>query len=480
MRRSTALLCVLGLFGCDEDDAQQALQQASADLQNVAASARSALGLARIGGTVVPSDGLMVEVLPRQDGYVEALVVGPDGEVVETAEVQVQLQGDDGNMHPTTLRWDPGEGRYVGRVEAGVEVAVAGPVDVAVTKDGESHRGHAAKLAAAPAAASHGGTVVVAGDFSAEVIAKPDGTVTAYVAGPEGEVRGAGPTVEVSLKGQDGALHPVELDWDAQAGAYVGRPAAEVSWQPGPMQLAVVVDGRRRDTRVEHVPLAPPPAHEGSVVVAGDYTVEVVPADEEGQLKAYVLDDGGAPVQAGAEVHVVVGPERRPATLVWSADAGAFVGDVDARIDVAAAPVGVVVVRGGRRHRGAITVTHARPLRRWHRRRVRVAASMPPLPPHHPPAVGLRAQGRVPGPGASLMVRGPGGRVSIMAPGGSIMVRGPGVSIMGPSVMGSLRVRGPRPPRGSAMVRVRGPGGSARVSVMAGRGMSRGMRRGMR
>ena len=453
----------------------------------VAASGAVAPGLfdsllARIGGTLVATDdeNIFVEVMPEEHGKIYALVIDSDGEVVDGgAGVEVEVKGEDGQMHPVTLQWDAVAGRYVGETDVTI---VPGPLSVSVSKQGGSAAvGRLEAVAMAPIP-EHGGSVVVAEDYAAEIVPSADGTIHAYVRGPEVGVN-APTAFQVEVSDDAGVQHPVILSWDRGERHYVGRVSADVTVGPGPMGFTVIAEGRPRRSRVRRV-VAVGPSHGGDVVLTGDYAVEVVPGGD-GRIDAYVV--GPEPMDADAEVVVTVGRERQPVTLVWSAEVGHFVGAVDADIRLASAPIGVVVMHGGRRHHGAILHANTVAVRHTWGVRVRPSAEirLHGHPHGGPPGLRLkpgrmRGHGRIDvhgpaAPHADIRVHGPSGMLRVNGPSGRIRVNGPSgmLRVNGPS--GRVRVNGP-----SGRVRAGGPGGSVRVRAGGGGGGMGGMGRGMR
>ena len=446
MRRLTTCLSValaaFPLAACDDD---------SPPAPGESNSVFDAL-LSRMGGVIVPTtdEGLFVEIIPEVDGKISALVLDEDGAIqAGGASVQVQVAGNDGSPHPVTLQWDAVAGRYVGQVGEGVDLQT-GPMSVTVSRDGSAPAvGQVAMVASAPAP-THGGRVVVAGEYAAEVVPSADGTIHAYVEGPNVGA-GASAAVQVEVQGTDGRPHPVVLQYDPQEQHYVGRLGGEVRVAPGPLGFTVIADGRPRRTRVHRV-VAVGPQHGGDVVVAGEYAVEVVPS-ADGSIDAWVV--GEDPVEDGAEIIVTVGRERRPVTLVWSADVGHFVGAVDADVRLARAPIGVVVVHGGIRHHGAILPRYTVAVRDTWGVRIRPSAEVRlhghPHGLYVHPGMG-RALGHPMGPMGHIDVHGPSVRVHGM---GHLTDHGV-VRVRGPS--GMIHVRGP-----SGMIHVRGGGGHVRV-----------------
>ncbi len=476
MRTKTNLLPVvcgalLAIAGCGDDDETPGTTAASPGLLDNL--------LSRMGGTIIPTsdEELFVEVVPHVDGKISALVLDADGDVVEgDGTVDVQLSGQDG---PVTLRWDAVAGAYMGQTDGDAEIA-SGPMSVSVNRDGEPPAvGQLEAVASAPTPA-HGGRVVVAGEYAAEIVPHADGAIHAYVEGPN-VGRNTPTAVQVEVQGTDGAPHPVILSYDPGERRYVGQLSADVTLAPGPMGFTVIADGRPRRTRVRRV-VAVGPAHGGDVVVAGDYAVEVVPHDD-GTIDAWVV--GEEPVEDGAEVIVTVGRERRPVTLVWSADAGHFVGAVPEPVRIARAPVGVTVVHHGHHHHGAVLPRYTVAVHDTWGVRVRPSAEVrlhghphggPPGWRANPGLMkghgridirGPSAMVRVHGPSGMVRINGPSGMVHLRGPMGHVRVRGPGgmAHVRGP--MGHVRVRG----GGGARVRARGGRGGARVRVRGGMGM---------
>ena len=110
---------------------------------------------AQHGGTVVQADDHWVEVVPRQDGTVEAYVVGPAGAPPPPTAtvVTARVPASDRRPHDVTLAWSPEQGRYEGRL-VGVRPA-PGPVEVVVIVEGRPRRAiapHVVVLAAPPPA----------------------------------------------------------------------------------------------------------------------------------------------------------------------------------------------------------------------------------------------------------------------------------------------------------------------------------------
>ena len=289
--------------------------------------------------------------------------------------------------------------------------------------------------AAVPAAAvlaRLGGILIPAQEFHVELLPKSDGKVEAIILDAQGQVLVGSPNTQltVSVTGPDQQLHPVQMTWDANRERYVG--GADVQITAGPAEVTVNAGGGAKSGRIDTVVVASAPTHGGAVVLAGDYSVELAPA-EDGRVAAWVVDAQGAPITAAAnaEIKINVGPEAtaQEVTLAWSSEAGRFEGVVSGQVDVNVAPMGVVVVSGGTRHAGRIE--HAA------RGRVEFVA------------------------GGGLQVNTPGADVNVQ-PGGAVQVNTPGanVNVHGAAEAAGARVRIAAP---GARVRVEAPGANVNV-----------------
>jgi hypothetical protein len=457
MWNSIVFALSFGLVACGgEDDAEstdpaaaEATATAVAPLPNAALAPTI---LAKIGGSIVAAGDFFVEVLPLAGGHLEALVLDGEGEPVAAgASVTVAVKGSDSAVHPVSLSYDAERGSYAGELEGELAI-VPGPVEVTVEAGGATGTGRFESLAVAPVP-SHGGAVLVAGAVAAEVAVEPEGAIHAYFvdaagAPVTGDIEGQG---KVVVFGTDGAPHPADLRWDAEAGHHVGRLDAEFTVAPGPVELVVDVRGASHRGRIERAALLRPAVHGGQVAVAGEYSVEVVPTND-GYVDAYVVDFEGAPVRNHASFVAHVGADLAPVRMTWNGQAGCYRGRVGADVDVSVRPVEVVLVGRGRRHYGGVAVV--RPAVAAPRGRVVVEAEAPARP-----SVSVRANaGTAASAGAS--VRGPAAQVRV----GVSVPRPPSVSVRAGVSAGAGA-------GGSAMTERRRSGASAGGGVRAGAGI---------
>ena len=449
MRRTSILLLCAGLLGCGgnksdeaEGEATNSVTEAVNEVTEAVQQATASI-VASFGGNVIKADDYFVEVLPRQDGQIEAVVKKGDGTMVEgDAGLVVKVKGEGDATIDVPMVWDPTRSTFVGAVDGRLET---GDVEVAVEVDGETHTGTAASVAAAPAPAL-GGTILVAGDMSAEIKTHADGTIDAYILDAGGALleKDAEATISVKVKGSDDELHAVALAWSEEKGLWTGTFTAEgdVTLVPGPMEFSVDIDGEADVGRVEEIAVATAPTHGGQIVVAGDFDVELV-AKGEADLEAYVTNRAGAAVDADTNLTLVL--DDKPVDFVWNAEASVFkpVAEATIDVDVRAVPIGVVVMRGAHRFQGGIVACAEPPKERVARgrarfqARARARASRP-----NPPGLAIGLRGDVP-PGLQGRING--------------QVRGEGRADVRSSAMGSAMIARPEVPM--ANVRARGTAG---------------------
>lgn len=127
-----------------------------------------------------------------------------------------------------------------------------------------------------------------------------------------------------------------------------GSEPAEVTLDPTGTGPAVAV------VEPTELPDGVSAAHEGTLVMAGSYPVEVVP-HASGEVYAYVLGDAPPP-PAGTEVAVVVPVSGgvRTVDLEWDPSESRWGGRVR-RVEIVPGPVDVVLVVGGSRWVGRST-----------------------------------------------------------------------------------------------------------------------------
>ena len=136
-RRLLIPVIALALGACGESE------EANPDLPLAASGEPLAFELpaAAHGGTVVPVGQQAVEVIPREDGTVQAYVVTPEPPPRAQTQITVRIPGSDGRPHPVVLTWDPRTEAYAGRLRQ--VQPVAGPIEVVMVVGGERYLGRA-------------------------------------------------------------------------------------------------------------------------------------------------------------------------------------------------------------------------------------------------------------------------------------------------------------------------------------------------
>lgn len=120
------------------------------------------------------------------------------------------------------------------------------------------------------------------------------------------------------------------------------------------LTVAVAADGP--ETVVVPPPVKVEAEHDGTVVLAGDYPVEVVP-HASGQVYAYVLGDAPPPsdVELTIEVPVARRATGRPVRMRWNPRRGRYEGRVR-RVEIVEGPIDVLIVVGGIEYHGHVEV----------------------------------------------------------------------------------------------------------------------------
>jgi hypothetical protein len=331
---------------CDSsDEAPSGSASASAEARlnaNANASVKP-----QIGGRVVAVGDHSVELLVHERGIAEALVFDAKGALLPdpaSANLKVTAAAKAGGRQEIAALWSPPRARFVGSAKGKAELA-PGPVDVELTINGKPAKAtlEAQALVTGPRL---GGALIVAGDYSAEVLAKANGEVEALVyTASLAEVDGkANLGVNANLKGAAGGQHKVALKWDGPRARFVGK--ADAALAAGPAELNIDANGKAHAGAVAKLGLQAAAQHGGKVVVAGDYSVELV-AGPGDVVVAYVFDANGK-AMAGADVDLTLEVSGRPIRFAWHAPSASFRAALNADANIAVEPIRVSVVAGGK------------------------------------------------------------------------------------------------------------------------------------
>lgn len=350
---------------CDSDDKAKAgaTAAATADASSTiagGASLAAALKPPRIGGSVASAGDFSVEVGLHEGGRIEALVSDAQGKLVtENIKLVATAQAKGGAAEKVALAFVPARGRFEGRAKAGVELQ-PGPVDVALDVGGKAHGCKLHAAAVAPQA-KLGGNVLVAGGFSAEMFARPDGEVRAFIRDSAGaELKAdADAKFKAIATAKGGVKEEIALSFDPPRGYFSGKAKAGVELEPGPIELAVDAKVGAGVGRLEKIALSVDTTHGGQLVTAGDFSVELVAKGPE--IKAFVVDASGKAHAAGdldLELDVGAGAGTNVA-LKWDAPCLCYKANVDAKLDLSVQPIRVSLVAAGKAFTGAVASLNA-------------------------------------------------------------------------------------------------------------------------
>ena len=350
---------------CDSEDKAGATGSASASAQGAVAGAgavKAALTRPRIGGSMAAAGDYSVELALHEGGRVEALISDVKGALVSAgAKLSALVQAKGGASEEVELAFVPARGRFEGRAKAGVELA-PGPVDLTLDIDGKAHAGklHAGVVVPRP---KLGGHVLAAGDFSAELFARPSGEVRAFVRDSAGaEVKGdAGASFKARCRAKGGASEEIALSFEPARASFAGKAKAGVELEPGPLELVAEAKAGAGAAvgRLESIALEVDASHGGQLIAAGDFTVELVAKGNE--LSAFVFDASGKAHAAGdLDLKLDVGADAATnLALKWDAPSLSYKASFSGKGDLSLQPIRLALVAAGKAHFGAITSLHA-------------------------------------------------------------------------------------------------------------------------
>jgi hypothetical protein len=328
---------------------EEAPSHSTASAEPKAAAAISAQ--AQIGGQMVAVGDHALELKLYKHGFAEALVLDARGEAIaDPAEARLGLNASAaaGAKQAIALDWQPPTARFAATGAADAELA-PGPVEVELAlAGGKTARGtlDGAVLLVGP---ELGGTLVVAGEHGVEIVADADGSVEAVVHDAAGvRVEGdAAAKLELELSGIDGKLHIVALAWNEARARFTGRAKAGVKLAAGPAKIGVA---GKAAVKLPKLALRAEAMHGGRLVVAGDYSVELV-AQPGGIVAAYVFDASGKAHATGdLDLALKLGAGAF-VKLAWDAPSLSYRAKFDA--DLAFEPIVVAVKAHGTAHVGA-------------------------------------------------------------------------------------------------------------------------------
>lgn len=207
--------------------------------------------------------------------------------------------------------------------------------------------------AAAATRARIGGTVIVSGDYAVEVLVHGNGRVEALVMDANGELTGSPEKVRLGLtvQAKAGARPKIDLKWDPPKARFIGHAAAGVELSPGAVDVSLDLDGKANAGAAAMVALSAEAVHGGQMIVAGDYSIELVPQGEF--VHAFAFDASGKAHVAG-DLALNLDVTGKTLVLTWDAATMSYKAKLEAGIELNAKPVVLRVTAGGRLAMGAV------------------------------------------------------------------------------------------------------------------------------
>ena len=326
------------------------------------ASAKSAGALPRIGGSVAAVGDHSVELKLYQSGSVEAIVTSAVGELVsDGATLNVTAETEGGAREETKLAFSKPHGRFHGKCKGKLK---PGRVDIGLDAKGKAATGKIdeAVIIKGP---ELGGNVLVAGGHSAEVFVRPNGQVLAFVRDRAGaEVKGdadldvkakvqasAGATVQANV----GAAEEITLVFEPPRGCFVGKAKGELGAGPVELTIAAKGDANAKLGRLEKVSLLVDASHGGEVIVAGDFSAEVV-LDGKAKTVAVFVADASGKASADANLDVKVGFDADAGSMIslkWDPKRLCYHGSLSADADFDVKPIRLEIAAAGKAFVGA-------------------------------------------------------------------------------------------------------------------------------
>jgi hypothetical protein len=212
--------------------------------------------------------------------------------------------------------------------------------------------------AVAPVQARIGGTVIAAGDYAVEVLLQANGRLEALVMDAKGALLGSPDRVKLALGVQTkaGAQAKIDMKWDPPKARFVGEAAAGVELAPGAVDVTLDIDGKTSAGAAVMVALSAGAIHGGQVIVAGEYSVELVPQGEV--VYAFAFDASGKAHAAG-NLDLALELGGKSFALTWDAPSMSYKATLDAGIELDAKPVVLKLAAGGKLALGAVASFNA-------------------------------------------------------------------------------------------------------------------------
>jgi hypothetical protein len=347
MRTLIALSLVtaaLSLNACKSGD------KSSADASSGASATVETAIKTQIGGQIVPVGKHRVEVRLFKHGHADAIVTDANGApVADLAKCKLTLRAKArGNADARTaidLVYQPATARLSGRAAGNVELEPA-PVDVELTV-GDANASAKLDAPILLVGPEIGGTLVAAGKYGVELAAHADGSLEALVHDAAGARLTADAKLDLALNGQAGTP-AIRFTWDAPRALFVARADAAAKLAMAPVTIGI--DGSAV-AQLPKLALSVEAKHGGHVIVAGDYSVELVA--KGGAVSAFVFDaTGAASAKADLDLALQVGGGAF-VKLVWDPPSLSYRADLREQFDFEASSITLALKADGKVFVGA-------------------------------------------------------------------------------------------------------------------------------
>jgi hypothetical protein len=206
-----------------------------------------ALPSARFGGRMLALGRYSAEVVPKVDGAVDVHLQDAAGAALRADAgfaLRVRARGKANAMQDIALRWDAARACFTGKLEASAELA-GGPLELTARADVGAELKGGVEAIALLAPPSIGGSVIATGDYTVEIAPQVDGQIDAIVRNSAGATVEGGVELEAHVQA-GGQLRPVKLVWNPALLRFRGKLEGDFKLEPGPIELALVADGRLR------------------------------------------------------------------------------------------------------------------------------------------------------------------------------------------------------------------------------------------
>lgn len=267
----------------------------------------------RLGGNLVALGDNWLELAVHKNGLVEGLFFDKQGKLIEKPEAQelaVKLHAKGGAAPEAKLKWVAESARFVGTANAKAETDAKG---------------------------------------TAKADAK--GTAKADVEGATDVKTGVKADAKTDAKAVADAKADAQTKTDATA-------FTQLELVPEPIEVTAKLDGKAQKATLTEYAVLPAPEFGGTVLSAGRYRTELI-GRPDGQLQAFVTDEAGAKLDAGAKAKLKArlgAKADHEVDFDWSPEHNCFIGKLDKGVKLGVEPVSVALEAGGKSQLGGVAL----------------------------------------------------------------------------------------------------------------------------